>query len=292
VTDAEKLMAGFIPAVSASVFAIAPERARELNDVIFKRAPWILDFTVGSDRRTFIAYPRKQILEARFFALLSLWASANAALLFAREMMEAARAGRGAVSTAPGSAAANAINFVAAAKELLRDPSANWPAELPLPDPHPQLETHQWYVNQLFLASTAWVLLHEVAHVHLGHEETTIAEILIQQEREADDWATRWILEHAPEDLRREFRSVACATGLAWVGLGDEIQRGLTTHPHASQRLTASSRFFPLAEESPALEMAGHIVKAFFNPSEPVPDSEHPGEAFDRILHWYRDAAR
>lgn len=291
-TDAERLMAGYIPAVSVAPFAVAPERAQELNDVIFKRVPWILDFAVGQNRTTFIAYPSKQLLEARFFALLSLWASANAALLFASEMMEATRNGRRAVSAALGSPAAEALRFVAAAEELLRDPSATWPADLALPDPHAEIETHAWYVNQLFLAATAWVLLHEIAHVHLGHEETTIAEIRIRQEREADEWATRWVLEQAPEDLRREFRSVACATGLAWIGLGDEIQRGLTTHPHASQRLTACSSFFPSAETSPALEMAGHIVKAFFNPHAPMPDSEHPSEAFDRILHWYRDASR
>jgi hypothetical protein len=285
-------MAHYIPAISMAVFAVAPERAQQLNDEVFDRVPWTVEFANSRNLDTFIAYPSKQLIEVRFSGLLSLWAAANAALLFASEMMMAARAGARAIDTTPGFPAADALRFISAAKDLMREPGVAWPAELPLPDPHAALGTHPWYVNQLFLGATAWVLLHEVAHVYLRHEETTIAEIRIRQEREADEWATRWMLEQAPEDLRREFRSVACATGLAWIGLSDEMQRGLTTHPHASQRLTTCSSLFPLAELSPALEMAGYIVKAFFNPHAPIPDSEHPSEAFDQILHWYRDTSR
>jgi hypothetical protein len=288
--DAERLMANYIPAVSTSPYAIAPERAEDLNDTVFGKVPWTIDFTMGPTN--FVAYPDKQLIEARFSALLSLWAAANAALTFADVMTKAVRTGMRDVDTAPGSPGNQALRLVNASKELIRDPHYRWPAALPVPDAHPSAGQHLWYVNQLFLAATSWVLLHEVAHVHLSHEQTTTSEIRVRQEFEADDWATRWILEKAPEDLRREFRSLGCATGLAWVGLVDEVRRGGTQHPHASQRLTACSGYFPSAELSPALEMATHIVKAFFNPHEKVPDSEHAADAFDQILHWYRDVSR
>jgi hypothetical protein len=38
--------------------------------------------------------------------------------------------------------------------------------------------------------------------------------------------------------------------------------------------------------------MATHVVKAFFNPFEPIPASEHAADAFDQILHWYRGVSR
>jgi hypothetical protein len=290
-TDAERLMVPFIPTVSRAVFSIAPERAEELNDEIFKQAPWDLDFKTDGD--LFVAHPSQQLIEVRFSALLSLWAAANAALLFADAMMKAVREGKDTVVASPGTRLYEAMSLLAASKELIRNPRATWPKNLSLPDARAPAGTHAWYVNQLFLAATAWVLMHEVAHVHLKHEPVTTADILIQQEREADNWATKWLLEHAPPDLRRDFRAVACATGLAWVGLSDKIQGGHEpTHPHASQRLTASSVHFPTEEVSPALEMATHIVKAFFNPHAPVAESEHAAEAFEKILQWYRDDSR
>jgi hypothetical protein len=48
ISDSEGLMAGFIPAVSAAPYAIAPERAEELTDKIFGGLPWVLDFKTGS----------------------------------------------------------------------------------------------------------------------------------------------------------------------------------------------------------------------------------------------------
>jgi len=57
-TDAEKLMVGFIPAVSASPFAIAPERAEELNEKIFGGTAWVLNYTSGG--ANFVAHPDDQ----------------------------------------------------------------------------------------------------------------------------------------------------------------------------------------------------------------------------------------
>ena len=74
-SDAERLIAPFVPAVSRAVYSIAPERAEELNEKIFKQVPWDLDFkTVGE---LFVAHPSQQLIEVRFSALLSLWAAAN-----------------------------------------------------------------------------------------------------------------------------------------------------------------------------------------------------------------------
>ena len=290
--DAERLMAPFIPAISATVFAVAPERAQELVDDVFDKVPWTILFAAKDDKDTFIAHPTQKLIEARFSGLLSLWAVANAALLFANEMMIAVRQGKDTIDANPQSPAGEAQAYIAVARDLIRAPVVAWPASLSEPDINAELGSHSWYVNQLFLAATAWILLHEVAHVHLAHEAMTTADLRIKQENEADEWATQWILEKAPEDLRRDFRSVACAVGLIWVGLSDEIHRGLTTHPHASQRLTACSRFFPSSVTSPAMEMALHILKAVFDPHTSAIVSEHPAEAFDQILHWFRNSSR
>jgi hypothetical protein len=58
------------------------------------------------------------------------------------------------------------------------------------------------------------MVLHEIAHIHLNHEEFTTAEIRRNQEFEADKWATKWILDQAGSDLNREFRVFAVAIGI------------------------------------------------------------------------------
>jgi hypothetical protein len=48
--------------------------------------------------------------------------------------------------------------------------------------------------------------------------------VLKRQEHDADEWATRWILDHTPTDLRQEFRVFAIAIGSGWLGLVDAVR--------------------------------------------------------------------
>ncbi|HEX7947102.1 MAG TPA: phage exclusion protein Lit family protein [Phenylobacterium sp.] len=284
-TDAERLMAPLIPAISAAPYAIAPERAEELNDDVFGGVPWDLFFTAGP--ANFFARPQAKELEARFAAVLSLWAASRAALQLGEAMMRATRAKEPSVEVVPDGPVDEAFRLVEVAKTLIRSPSAAWPADLPAPPPRSSWGGHDWHVQQLFLGATAWALHHEIAHVHLRHEEVTIDAVRRQQEHEADVWATRWILARAGTGRKREFRAYSAATGLAWLGLIDDVRRGSTTHPHAAQRLGACAESFGLGARSPALELAAYTLKAFFNPTEAVPATDTPAEAFEDALFRY-----
>ncbi|HEX7944433.1 MAG TPA: hypothetical protein VF495_07200, partial [Phenylobacterium sp.] len=107
-------MAPFIPAISAAPYAIAPERAEELNDNVFGGVPWDLFFTSGP--ANFFARPQEKELEARFAALLSLWAASRASLQLGDAMMRATRARETSIEVVPGGPVDEAFRLVEVAK--------------------------------------------------------------------------------------------------------------------------------------------------------------------------------
>lgn len=284
-TDAERLIVGYIPHIARAPYAIAPERADELNSMTSNSKPWELVFNPG--HANFFARPNKSEIEVTFAALLSLWAVARAALLIGNESMAATRSGRSTLNSQPGTAIAEANDLIRAANSLISDPQAAWPRHLAKPNPLAAGRSQDWYVNNLFLGATGWSLLHEVAHVHLKHQEITTDVLRKHQEHEADEWATKWVFEHVGRGLTRDFRVFATATGIVWVGLIDNIRRGSATHPHASDRFIRCSNFFGTNPISPGLELAAHITKVFFDPHAAAPSVDMPQEAFDDALFAY-----
>jgi hypothetical protein len=154
------------------------------------------------------------------------------------------------------------------AKAVVRDPAYAWPATVSQPDAHPAEDSREEKINNLFLGACAWCVLHEIAHVALGHQGTNPTHRLLQQEFEADDWATKWLLEKCTDPKQREFRILSCAVGLAWVGIVDSLRRGNNDHPHASERLMKCAEHFGASDLSPALEIATHFLKVFFSPGD------------------------
>jgi hypothetical protein len=225
-------------------------------------------------------------ISATYAGLLSVWAVSYATLQLSAAIGEARRKGKRMLAPNPGTAAHEAYRLVESARDLIRNRAAGWPSGLPTPDPSALADTHPWRINNLFLGATAWILLHEVAHLKLNHEITLPADMLRNQEFEADTWATQWVLGEAPPTppLAREFRLFCVATGLAWNGLVQQIRGQDSVHPSAAQRLLNSSQEFQCDELSPGIEMAGDVLKALFDPSVELPETEHPLEAFDQIM--------
>jgi hypothetical protein len=280
--DAERLMRGFMGAISSAPYAIAPERALDLNAKVFGGEPWTLVFQNGP--ANFAALVGQREISCSFSALLSLWATARAAVLIGVEAMAATRAGDAELNAQPGTPVNEALALIGAAKYLIRNHEAKWPVGIPHPQAVAPEESPDWHVNNLFLGATGWVCLHEIAHLHLGHETTTLDSLLKRQEHDADEWATRWILDHTPTDLRQEFRVFAIAIGFGWLGLVDAVPQGSTTHPHAWERFGRCTGIFKNPELSPGLELAAYVLKVFFSPYDAALPSETPKDAFFETL--------
>ncbi len=232
-----------------------------------------------------------RVVYADHAALLSLWATAKAILALTQAAaiaMRAAPAGATSAALDPAaSAIAEARTLVKAAKTARLNSLVKWPVGLPAPDSTAQPPLQAGYDNALFLQAIAWVLLHELAHIHLGHQGAVPDAISIRQEQEADDWATRWLFDKVPDAAQRSCRIYATATALCWLGILRQPKS--TTHPHPSERFLACSQHFGASSTDPAAELASYAIKVLFDPATALPTFADPSAALDALsLHWLR----
>lgn len=280
-TDAERLAGGFASSLAKAPFGIAPEAANDLAEIGVDA--WELVFRDGDG--TFKALLDRKEIAVYFAGLLSLWAVAKAALIVANAGMVAARTAGASADIGP--LTGEAFALLSAAEQLIRNPAASWPSAFAKPDPAAAQGSTEWADNNLFMAAAGWVMLHEVAHVYLNHHDATTQALLKSQEHEADEWATKWVLNGVTDDKIREFRILAVGVGIVWIGLIDKVKGKSNTHPHAAERLTRCEPFFCASELSPSLEMLSYVLKAFFDPATPVQPVDTPAEAFVEELIRY-----
>jgi hypothetical protein len=224
---------------------------------------------------------------------LSLWATAKAAIQISDAMAAAMRdaiarkAKRTFLEFEPGTPAHEGRVLIDVAKAFIASPVAKWRDDVFAPhlstDPNGVNEK----INDLFLGACGWCILHEIAHIVLGHQAETSRDRLLQQEFEADVWATNWVLENCPTVEERRFRILCCATGLAWIGLVDVVRRGSSDHPHASERLLKCADHFRGGDLSGAIEIAMHFLKAIFVPDEELPVADEADDALFDVLFRY-----
>lgn len=282
-TDAKRLIICLTKAVAAAPYAIAPERAIDLEGKVFLGRPWGVAFGDGAKSSMKALVDSKEIW-VPYSGLLSLWAATGAVVLIGTEAMAATRNGQWALDSRPGTPVAHAYRLLDASKSLIRNPRTKWPGDLPAPDANAREGSLDWHVNNVFLGACGWILLHEIAHMHLSHAPDTSLDLRKKQEHEADEWATKWTLDHAPQNLQREFRLLAIAVGFTWLGLNDSVMRVDSTHPHAWERFGHCTNAFKTDALSPGLELAAYVLKACFFPTDPIPTAETPEEAFFETL--------
>ncbi len=279
-TDAEKLMARFHNLVAEAPTRIAPERDHELLFDVFGGKTCELFLKDGE--ANFFANLEKGSIEARFAALLSLWATAHACLDLADQAARARESGQTRLSTTENPTVQRAYRLLAVAKSLIADYSHAWPDELPVPDVGAAAGTPAASINNLFLGATAWALLHEVGHLKLGHAILSNTEREQHEEFEADDWAARWVLEKTPSAEQQEFRVFSIAVALVWLQLVEDVRGTDHIHPPAFERLARCSNRFPYNDDSPALAMAGDVLKLVFDPRSEI-TAAHAGDAFASV---------
>jgi hypothetical protein len=282
-TDAERLTLGFVPSIRESPFRIAPERVQALMAKMGGSA-WPLDIVEGPVN--FKALPQTQEIKGTYAALLSLWAVAASARIMLVITQTASDLNLEQVVIKPGDPGFIAIELKNAALALIRDHASLWTIGELEPDPAADPFSEDGLTNNLFLAAASFVILHECGHLVQDHLEYTA--LLHQQEREADSWAVSWILDQAPDEMHRQFRTLAICIAFIWIGLIDEVRRAESTHPSAVQRFgDAFKQFGDVPEDSLALEISSYLMKAFFDPTSAIQRPEHALDAFVEQLIDY-----
>jgi hypothetical protein len=264
-------------------FNIAPEQGARLASEIFGERGWT--FKLVSGEANFYAIPSEAVVAASAGGLASLWCLCFAAYHL---LGAASRHQRGtndsdaqAFDIGEYCSAMRLGEYVGFARSLFHG-EQEWPRNLATPDPDMPLESEKGKVNNLFFGSLAWILLHEIGHVHHKHEKLIPAEQRVRQEYVADNFATRWILDAAGQGLRNEFRVLTICVALCWVFLNEAEMGQGSDHPRAFNRLREAFALFQgLGLRSPALENATYLFKAVFDPQTVPPSFETPSEGFD-----------
>ena len=243
--DPDKLespIRGLLKNFAVSAFKIAPEREKDLDQVVreARLRVWIdattdlFDITI-SRLLCRISVPLS--------ALERLWAYAYCYSLFF-DLTQPDAQGRVIDLRAAEETDRARRLMVWANNAEVTGKSEKWPNNTPRPDqdyPDERLKP----ANQICLMMGGFILLHEVAHLVLGHCEHQPASTdeSIANEFAADRWAAEWVLARWREYKDNEAvfvqRTVGIAFALAALG-GIELyapKHGTRTHPNAAARL-------------------------------------------------------
>lgn len=158
-----------------------------------------------------------------------------------------------------------------------------WPDNLPRPRNDPCDEDLK-VANELFLGAMGWVILHEVAHVHLNHAESA-GTYSQQQEKEADQFATNWVLESVSQaDPRFNKRMFCIAAALLCLQSFETVAapRWRGSHPPANERIYYCLEKYRCAETERVVAFLVVCLQVLFAETDVSPDIDGP--SFDSIL--------
>jgi hypothetical protein len=265
--------------VSKAVFHIAPERATELSENVFSTGEWALkESTVNGS--WFCAIPQEKTLHISPAGLASIWSLSFVAMRLSAAAVRARR------QTHPSGALSFSLNddefgqFLAFSTSLFKS-DRSWPELLPRPKGDEPLSSEIGRATNLFLGATSWVVLHEIAHVHHGHEKLIPASERVRDEFQADRFATDWVLEEARNGIQREFRVLTISVAMLWIFLNEMTLGRDTEHPAAILRFREVAQHFHLKGRSVALEQIFYILTPILLPEFAAPGFDTPKEAFD-----------
>jgi hypothetical protein len=139
-----------------------------------------------------------------------------------------------------------------------------WPREFPSPQ-NDDLQTR--LATELFLVAVGWIILHESAHILLNHADGP-ADLLKREEREADAFATEWLLEGVNDTKMLQKRSLGIAiANLSLIALDLRAKRlDLSQHPRSVERLNANLRnYLSDTDAELAYALAIAVLQAHFS---------------------------
>lgn len=265
-------------------FNIAPERGPSLAADIFGEGRW--ELRPSTTAANFYAIPADRAIYLSYAGLASLWSLAYAAFHVAdsasRKQRAASDSSRTQIDIGEESSKLKLKDYVHYSAELFKG-DQNWPVQLSQPNANAPFDTPDGRVNNLFFGALSWIILHEIAHIHHKHVKYLPANLLVRQEYQADDFATRWILGQAGDGPEREFRVLMIAVAMTWLFLNERARGTGGDHPPAIHRFREAAQLFKVGELSAGLENAAYIFKALLDPSTPAPQFDTPEKMFDWV---------
>lgn len=223
--------------VAASPFRIAPERSEELKSLLNAHNLQIVFVDEAKFGIRVNLETHEVILPVA--AMEYVWAQSLRFWIVTQEYRTAQVSGAATFDLHGNERLANASGLVGWSMDNMNATGKEqWPSCLPQPTSKPQSDDGK-VANELFLGAMGWIILHEVGHVARGHAEVSGA-YSQQQEREADLFATEWVLDKIdPEDPAFTKRAFCIATALLCLQ-GFETTaapRWKGSHPPAHERI-------------------------------------------------------
>jgi len=240
VGDPSSPIADLFKEIAASPFALAPERAAELHEIRKERQIRI-QFDDGVLRdKNFRVDPQRGSIRVGLHALERLWAGCHAHWQLAKATERYVKHGTPIEFTEDLSlqTALNTLTWAHA-----EDAEDEWPCGLPRPAMADQRRGPESEATEFFLVAAGWSLLHEIGHVVYRHPTVSTPADSRRQERQADEWATKWVLsrwrDHSEDVKVFGKRAVGVTLALCDIAFLEAYGRtaGGTTHPDPAQRL-------------------------------------------------------
>jgi len=253
-------------AVARAAFAAAPEKAEDL----FARVRHIkLNFVYEphkhAGRFEFSASPTTNVINIHQGALELLWAASFAFPMLFQVCRNSQQKGHDRMNATDFPELQQAFRLYGwALTKCCPGICESWPREFPSPQ---NGDSQTMLATELFLVAVGWILLHESAHILLNHADGP-AEMLKSQEREADAFATEWLLEGVNDAKMLQKRSLGIAiANLSLMALDMRAKRlDLPQHPRSVERLNANLRNYLSDEDGElAYALAIAVLQAHFS---------------------------
>jgi hypothetical protein len=166
-----------------------------------------------------------------------------------------------------------------------------WPDDTPRPtgfDSSQSEPSFERVADEIAMCATGWILHHELAHLQRGHVGAVSPDVSRQQEREADEAATRWLLKKAPQGIASTKRACGIAAAIIALAVLELHQAPASStdpdHPPTSERIFHCLSKSGINENSVELMIAALGVRAIllhYGHSVPVAKYETPQECLD-----------
>jgi hypothetical protein len=283
--DTSEIMEPFFRAIASAPLNIAPERSADLMQQIFENLQWrLVDLKASPlQQPPFSSDPPTKTITVTYSGLAMVWCIAYTSVSLYDVVVTLYRHDPSGGLRDIREAFAKLSRHLAYANRL-RTEDADWPADLLWPEIG--ITADPWdRINNVFFGAVSWLLLHEIAHVALNHEEVVPQEMRIRQEIQADEFATKWIFDKVSTEIEREFRILVVGVALAWLLLFQS--RGDVLHPPAPKRLRDVFLCVTADSNSIALEVVSHILKVLFFPNVTPPLVNNSEELFSWVLKQF-----
>ncbi|MEN8260073.1 MAG: phage exclusion protein Lit family protein, partial [Pseudomonadota bacterium] len=179
-----------------------------------------------------------------------LWCAAHAYCVLTNEYQKAHDSGAAFFNSGATSRCRRALTLYDwALRKCVDRLDETWPSDATMPTKEASNGSDIWAANELFLISVAWIIHHEIAHVHLGHPTVTTRSI--DEEKEADLSGTKWVLPDAGAIAEITKRTLGIATAILVLTACDLRAHSFraSTHPRSFERLMYCVAHGELAED-------------------------------------------